>query len=118
MVAEIMGGSTKWATLSKACFETLGIIFVALILIFSLYIFFNPPSVGNIASLAFLLGGIILVCGYYHLIYVLPRMTKDMETRLSMEALRVSFWLVIFGLIMIVLGILYLMNLLPPGWRT
>ena len=35
-----------------------------------------------IAIVAFLLGGLILVCGYYHLIYKLPRMTKDVETRI------------------------------------
>ena len=82
-------------------------------------IFLFTPSVYGIASLAFLLGGLLLIFGYYHLVYVLPRMTKDVETRVSIEALRVSFWLVIFGLIIILLGLLHLMNILPPsGWRT
>jgi len=90
---------------------------VAIVVIIIVLVFLLVPSTYAIASLALLLGGIILACGYYHLIYVLPKMTKDMETRISMEALRTSFWLVMFGLVMIILGLLYLMNLLPPpGW--
>jgi hypothetical protein len=82
------------------------------------FVAIGMPSL-NASYLAFLVGSIILICGYYHLIYVLPIMSKDVETRLSMEALRVSFWLVIFGLIIIILGFLHLMNLLPPpAWRT
>jgi amino acid permease len=77
-------------------------------------IFLFARSGYGIASLAFLFGGLLLAYGYYHLVYVLPKMTKDVETRISMEALRASFWVVIVGLIIIVLGLLYLMNLLPP----
>jgi Ca2+/Na+ antiporter len=69
--------------------------------------------------LPLLLGSLILICGYYQLIYKLPKMTKDIETSISMETLRASFWLVIFGLVIIVLGLLYLMGILPPtAWRT
>jgi hypothetical protein len=116
-----MSDSTKWETFLKALAlgtTAIGIMIVALIPIIAAYILY-ASSIDIIPSLAFLLGGVILACGYYHLVYVLPRMAKDIETRLSMEALRVSFWLVIFGLIIIILGFLYLMNLLPPfGWRT
>jgi len=95
--------------------KILGSVAIGIVLI--LLMLFLAPSRYKIAFLAFLLGGIILVCGYYHLIYILPKMTKDIEARISMEAIRTSFWLVIFGLIMIILGLLYLMNLLPPaGW--
>jgi uncharacterized membrane protein len=96
-----------------------GVGILLLILIIAAGTFLNLPSVDQIGSLTFLLGSVVLVCGYYHLVYVLPRMAKDMETRVSMEALKVSFWLVIFGLIIIVLGVLYLMGILPPlTWRT
>lgn len=88
-------------------------------ILFAVLVFVLAPSTYAVASLAFLLGGLILAFGYYHLVYVLPRMAKDMETRVSMEALRASFWLVVFGLIIIVVGLLYLMNMLPPQiWRT
>jgi len=111
-----MGASTSPSDFSKKVIlggVAIGIFIILLILL----IFLLAPSTYAIAFSAFLLGGIILVCGYYHLIYKLPKMTKDMETRISMEALRTSFWLVIFGLVMIILGLLYLMNLLPPpGW--
>ena len=96
-----------------------GVGILLLVLILAADTFLNVPSVDQIGSLSFLLGSAVLVCGYYHLVYVLPRMAKDMETRVSMEALKVSFWLVIFGLVIIVLGVLHLMDILPPlGWRT
>jgi len=111
-----MSAITKWPT-SKILFflsTAIGVCIVASILGITVYVFLNSSSIDKTASLALLLGSSILVCGYYHLVYVLPRMAKDMETRISMEALRVSFWLVIFGLIIIVLGLLHLMGILPP----
>lgn len=92
-------------------FRVIGIALLVLMLVVTVLAFFFAPP---IASLAFLLGGLILVCGYYHLIYLLPKVAKDTETQINMEALRASFWLVIFGMIIITLGFLYLMNLLPP----
>lgn len=108
-----MGASGKPSTLSRKL--VLGSIAAGMVIV--ALIFFFAPSTYAIASLAFILGGLVLVCGYYHLVYMLPKAAKDMETHISMEALRASFWLVIFGMIIITLGLLYLMNLLPPpGW--
>lgn len=67
-----------------------------------------------IASWIFVSGVVILGVGYTCLVYFLPKKANDIDTRISMEALRASFWLVIFGLIIIILGFLYAMNLLPP----
>lgn len=75
------------------------------------------PSLIPMKLLPLLVGILIVLVGYYHLIYKLPRISREFETRLSMEALRVSFWLVIFGLIIIVLGVLYLMDILPQCVR-
>jgi Na+/melibiose symporter-like transporter len=83
------------------------------------FVFTNNPSTYSTASLTFLLGGLILLVGYYHLVYVLPEMTKDGETRVSVQALRASFWLVAFGLAVVLIGILFLMNILSPWtWHT
>jgi len=113
-VVEKMSAPAKSLTRSKKI--VLGSVIVGAIIGAS--VFFFATVIDGIAFLSFLLGSIILAVGYYHLVYVLPKMAKDMETRISIEALRVSFWLVIFGLIIIVLGILHLMGLLPPpGWR-
>ena len=111
-----MTAITKWPTSKILLFlsTAVGVCIVASILGITLYVFLDSSSVDKAASLALLLGSSILVCGYYHLVYVLPRMAKDMETQISMEALRVSFWLVIFGLIIIVLGLSHLMGILPP----
>jgi ABC-type multidrug transport system permease subunit len=92
------------------------LILACLVLLILLYYFI--PSMTATKLLPLLLGVLIVVAGYYHLIYKLPKMAKDVETRLSIEALRVSFWLVIFGLIIIILGLLYLMDVLPLGWRS
>ena len=101
-------GTRDWAGIIGLF--TLALIFIIAVVYAGLIL----SSVDQIGALAFLLGSAVLVCGYYHLVYVLPRTGKDVETRVSMEALRVSFWLVIFGLIIIVLGLLNLMNILPP----
>jgi hypothetical protein len=103
--------SSKSPTISKRLvLETIavGMLFGIVVCVFA-----RASSRYAIASLAFLLGGLILIYGYYHLVYVLPRIMKDMETRVSIEALRASFWLVIFGLVIILLGLLYLMKILP-----
>jgi len=77
------------------------------ILVVPLLAFIFEPSV-RMASLVYILGGLIVIFGFYHLVYVLPRMAKDMETRISLEAHRASFWLVIFGLVIIVLSCVYM----------
>jgi hypothetical protein len=111
-----MSAITKWST-SKIllCLSiAIGICIVASILGITIYVSLSSSFVDKTASLALLLGSSIMVCGYYHLVYVLPKMAKSMETQISIEALRVSFWLVIFGLVIIVLGLLHLMGILPP----
>ena len=52
---------------------------------------------------------------YYHLVSVLPRRAKETNASISIIALRASSWLVIGGLIIMVLGFLYLMGLIPLG---
>ena len=70
-----------------------------------------------IAFWIFVSGACVLGVGYTCLVCFLPKKAKDVDTQISMEALKASFWLVIFGLIIIILGFLYSMNLLPPpGW--
>lgn len=105
-----------WSSILVGLF---GVCILVLILVVAASTFSDGLSIDKIGSWTFLLGSVILVCGYYHLVYVLPRMAKDAEARISMEALRVSSWLVIFGLIIIVLGVLHLMGILPPMvWRN
>jgi heme/copper-type cytochrome/quinol oxidase subunit 4 len=95
----------------------IGIVFLLLLTIAAFLAFLGPASIGKLCILAFWIGGLLILFGYYHLVYVLPRMSKDVETRISMEALRASFWLVIFGLVLVVLafvlGFLLLMGKLP-----
>lgn len=62
-------------------------------------------------------GAGVLGVAYRHLVLVLPKKAKETNTSISVMALRASFWLVIGGLIIAVLGFLYLMGLIPPpGW--
>jgi len=85
--------------------NVIGIIFLVLVPIGAFFVFLSPSSIGEPFFSAFLIGGLLILCGYYHLVYVLPRMGKDIEARISMEALRASFWLVMFGLLIIVLAL-------------
>ena len=64
--------------------------------------------------LAVTVGIFILGIGYYCLVSVLPRKAKEIDTSISLTALRASFWLVIGGIIIIFLGFLYLMGVIPP----
>lgn len=91
------------------------IIGALIIIAFMLLIFyFNAePLASKTSSIAIILGGILLMSGIYNLTYLLPRMTKDVEVRVSMEALRASFLIVLIGLIIILLGVLNLLNVLP-----
>lgn len=84
-----------------------GIVFLLLVPIAAFLVFPSPASISELLSLAFLIGGLLILCGYYHLVYVLPRMGKNIEARISMEALRASFWLVIFGLVVVVLAFVF-----------
>jgi heme/copper-type cytochrome/quinol oxidase subunit 2 len=70
-----------------------------------------------IGLLAVFIGICVSVIGYYCLISFLPKKAKERDTSISMTALTTSFWLVIGGIIIIVLGFLYLMGIIPPpGW--
>ena len=67
--------------------------------------------------LAVTFGFFILGIGYYSLVSVLPKKAKETDTSISITALRASCWLIIGGIIIILLGFLYLMNIIPPsGW--
>jgi hypothetical protein len=68
-----------------------------------------------IAVLVLSFGGGILCIGYLNLVHWLPKKTKNLDTVLSIQALKASFWLVIFGLVIIILGLLYLIDLVPPS---
>lgn len=78
-------------------------------------------SINVIGTFTIFLGTAILISGYYHLIYVLPGMAKEVKTglaeellsRVCMQAVRVSFWLVILGIVIIFLGSLHLMGVIP-----
>lgn len=67
-----------------------------------------------IALVILVLGGGISCVGYLNLIHFLPNKTKNQDTVISIQAVKASFWLVIFGLIIIILGLLYIINLTPP----
>lgn len=67
-----------------------------------------------IASVILFLGGGILSVGYISLTYWLPKRTKNLDTSLSIQALKASFWLVVFGVVIIALGLFYMIDLLPP----
>ena len=70
-----------------------------------------------IGLLAVTFGTFILGIGYYCLVSVLPRKAKEIDSSISMTALRASSWLVIAGIIIVFLGFLYLMSVIPPpGW--
>ena len=70
-----------------------------------------------IGLLAVVIGICVLATGYYCLIWVLPKKAKETDTSISMTALTASFWLVIGGIIISVLGFLHLMGVIPPaGW--
>jgi hypothetical protein len=84
-----------------------------LVLIPTIILYYFAHLLESAKLIPLLLGIPLVLLGYIHLVYILPWMAKDVETRLSMEALRASFWLVIFGLILILFGVLFLMGILP-----
>lgn len=63
--------------------------------------------------LALLMGLGILATGYTFLVLILPFISKRTDTSVSIEAMRASSWLIIGGLIIIILGFLYLMEIVP-----
>jgi uncharacterized membrane protein len=113
-----MSGPGQPSTISEKLLKSITIIvgiviiFCIALLLISFHFLVSPIEASSLLSL--LLGSLILICGYYHLIYMLPKTMREMETRISMEALRASYWLVIFGLVIIVLCLLHLMGVLPP----
>jgi Trk-type K+ transport system membrane component len=68
----------------------------------------------GIAIAILTLGGGILFIGYYSLICWLPKKVKNIDTNLSIQALKASLYLVIFGFVIIILGLLYTVAILPP----
>lgn len=65
------------------------------------------------ACIAIFIGCILVISGIYNLTCLLPRMARDVKVSVSIEALRTSYWLVLIGLIIILLGISDLLNILP-----
>jgi len=58
--------------------------------------------------------GLALICvSCYYLFHVFPKIAKGQDITISIVALRVSSWLVIGGFIIILLGLLYLMRIIP-----
>ncbi|MEM2144588.1 MAG: hypothetical protein QW279_04455 [Candidatus Jordarchaeaceae archaeon] len=92
--------------------KIVGIAFLVLLAIAGILAILDPFSIGKLCILGFWIGGLLTVYGYYHLVYVLPTLGKDIETRISMEALRASFWLVVFGLVVIILSLVFGFSLL------
>ena len=67
----------------------------------------------NEGSISIISGLTIISIACYYLFYGLPRIAKKQDTATSIMALRVSSWLVIGGFIMMLLGVLYLMRIIP-----
>lgn len=59
-----------------------------------------------------ILGLLLLFIGYFHVVYIIPKRMKNQETTLRIESLKSSFLLIIFGCILILLGVLLWVNLL------
>jgi hypothetical protein len=66
----------------------------------------------EIAFGAIIMGLFLLLLGYLSLTLILPKIAKK-DVSISIEAFRASFWLVIVGSIIIILGILYWMEIIP-----
>ncbi len=94
-------------------------IFLATALIYSIPSFVNSAT--HVASIAFFLGSAVLVCGYYHLVYVLPKVAKEakmgigeeLESQVITWGARGSFSLIVLGFLIILLGLLNLMGIIP-----
>jgi hypothetical protein len=97
--------------------QWIGIIFIVLLPISTFVVVLSRSSIESIGYIAIFMASLLIVCGYYHLVYVIPRMSKDVEARVSMEALKASFWIIMFGLIIVVLVVvlsfLFLMGFAP-----
>lgn len=97
--------------------QWIGIIFITLIPIAALVAILFRSSIELIGFIAIFIASLLIVCGYYHLVYVIPRMGKEVDARVSMEALKASFWIIMFGLIIVVLVVvlsfLFLMGFAP-----
>jgi len=68
--------------------------------------------------LRFLIGILAIAIGYSLLwlfccINKINEKAKQTDTSISITALRVSFWVALSGIIIIILGLLYLMEVLP-----
>jgi hypothetical protein len=61
---------------------------------------------------AALLGVIIVVMGHYTLFFELRKSTKG-DVNLTLTAIKSGYTLVIGGLIIIIIGLLYLMGIIP-----
>jgi len=66
-----------------------------------------------IGSLSIMLGLTLIGASSYYLYYGFGIISKQQKTNISVVALRVSYILAIGGLIVIVLGLLFLMEIIP-----
>lgn len=71
-----------------------------------------------IGSATILLGLIIIVFGYGSLFYALKTYEKKGEANLSLTAIKAAYILVVAGLLIIMLGLLYLMGIIPWYWAS
>lgn len=81
-------------------------------------------TIASIDMLSILVGGAMVLCGYYHIVYDLPhkaetrsRLSDELFARISMQASRVSLLLVIIGFVVILIGILHSMGVIP-SWES
>lgn len=72
----------------------------------------------NIAYIVIGIGGVLSATGLILLFAIIPWQTKKWETGLIMFAAKITLSLTISGLIIILLGVLYLMEILPALWWT
>ncbi len=106
---------------SKSVASKITVVSIFFIALAFVVLSFGLSSISKVGTFAILIGSAILGTGYYHIIHVLPRMARDVKTgiaedsvnRANMQATRVSSWLVIIGLVIILLGLLELMGVIP-----
>lgn len=63
--------------------------------------------------ISIILGSTLIFVGCAYLFYFFPKIAKQQDNVISIIALKVASWLVMGGLLLIVLGCVYLMKIVP-----
>jgi hypothetical protein len=87
------------------------VLILSILIISSCSLFFQESF--WIGQLAISIGLFISGTGYYCLVSFLPEKAKETDSSVSLTALKASSWLVIAGIILMIIGFLYLMNIIP-----